>query len=330
MAAPSPSRHLLIPFAGGSSTSSAACKAALTTLRLPNLEALLGRLVPDSDRDDVQPDTTLSPPHERALARALGMSVDDGLIPWAAREAQQSGLSRVGSGEPWALLTLCHWEVAVDQVVLDDPDGIAITEAESLALLEAARPFFQEDGISLRRSATPGRWLARGELFRTLPTASVDRVAGRSIADWAPLSDALKPVRKLQNEMQMLLYTQRVNDERVARGAQPINSFWLSGTGALPKDAKDTKATKDMPLVIETLRRPALDDDAAAWTAAWQALDAGPVADLLAACVRGDAVTLTLCGDRAARSFVPRKGGALDWLKRRLHRTNATAVLEAL
>ena len=333
MAPPSPSRHLLVPFAGRSGDASPACRAALSALRLPNLEALLGRLAPDPGRDDAQAATTLSPPHERALARALGIPFNDGLIPWAAREAQHGGLSRAGSGEPWALLTLCHWEVAVDQVVLDDPDGIAITEAESLALLEAARPFFQEDGISLRRSAVPGRWLARGELFRTLPTASVDRVAGQSIADWAPLSDALKPVRKLQNEMQMLLYTQRVNDERVARGTQPINSFWLSGTGALPKDVKDAregKPSKDTPRVIDTLRRPALDDDPAAWSAAWQALDAGPVAELLAASTRGEAVVLTLCGDRAARSFVPRKGGALDWLRRRFHRTSTTAVLEAL
>lgn len=322
MAAPSPSRHLLIPFAGRSSP---ACKAALATLKLPNLETLLGRLA--IDNDDIQADTTLSPPHERALARALGIAAEDGLIPWAAREAQQSGLSRVGSGEPWALLTLCHWQVAIDQVVLDDPDAVGITEAESQALLEAARPFFQEDGIAVRRSGTPGRWLARGELFRTLPTASVDRVAGQSIAEWAPLSDALKPIRKLQNEMQMLLYTQRVNDERVARGAQPINSFWLSGTGSVSKDFKEAKA---QPSVIDTLRKPALADDAAAWTAAWQALDAGPVAELLAACMRNEPVTLTLCGDRAARSFVPRTGNLFGRLKRLLNRTQATAVLEAL
>jgi hypothetical protein len=322
MAAPSPSRHLLIPFAGRSSP---ACKAALAALRLPNLQALLGRLA--LDHDDTQPETSLSPPHERAMARALGMTGQDGLIPWGAREAQQTGLSRAGSGEPWAVLTLCHWEVAIDQVVLDDPNGIAITEAESLALLEAARPFFQEDGIAVRRSATPGRWLARGELFRTLPTASVDRVAGHSIAEWAPLSDALKPVRKLQNEMQMLLYTQRVNDERVARGTQPINSFWLSGTGALPATSKDSAAA---PLVVDTLRRPALGDDAAAWSTAWLALDAGPLADLLAACLRGEPVVLTLCGDRAARSFVPRPGGAVGWIKRLMHRTQPSAVLEAL
>ena len=322
MALPLPSTHLLIPFAGRRSS---ACSAALATLQLPNLDALLTRLA--VAHDDTQAETTLTPPHERALARALGLDAADGCIAWGAREAQQSGLSRAGSDEPWAVLTLCHWEVAIDEVVLDDPGAMAIDPTESQALLEAARPFFQEDGIVLRRSTAPGRWLARGELFRGLPTASLDRAAGGPISAWAPLTDALKPVRKLQNEMQMLLYTQRVNDERIARGLQPINSFWLSGTGVL---SSMTPAPADAPTVLDALRAPALRDDAAAWAAAWQALDAGPVAELLAVYRRGEPVQLTLCGDRSARRFAPQPRSALGWMKNLFGRTQATTVLAAL
>lgn len=321
MALPSTPLHLLIPFAGRRAP---ACQAVLSRLQLPNLDALLTRLA--VLHDDTQPDTTLSSPHERALARASGLEGADGLIPWAAREAQQTGLSRAGSNEPWGVLTLCHWEVAIDEVVLDDPADLAIDEAESQALLEAARPFFQEDGIVLRRSGAPGRWLARGEMFRNLPSASVDRAAGRPISEWAPLTDALKPLRKLQNEMQMLLYTQRVNDERIARGVPPINSFWLSGTGVLGTAAPAGEA----PTVDTTLRTPALRDDALAWTAAWQALDAGPVAALLAAYRQGAAVQLTLCGDRSARQFGVQPRGPLGWVKNLLNRTQATTVLASL
>ncbi len=323
MVSTAPSRHLLIPFAGRRSPG---CEAALAQLDLPNLESLLGRLALADD--DTQDDSTMSPPHERALARALGMSADDGRIAWAAREAQNSGLSRAGSGEPWAVVTLCHWEVAIDEVVMDDPADIAIDAAESQALLEAARPFFQEDGISLRPSAVPGRWLARGEVFRTLATASPDRAAGQPISAWAPLSDALKPVRKLQNEMQMLLYTQRVNDERTARGAQPINSFWLSGTGVLPKDVALAKSAE--PAITTALRRAALQDDGAGWAAAWKALDAGPIAELLAASTAGSDVVLTLCGDRSARRFTARQRSASQWLKGLFNRTSARTVLAAL
>jgi len=319
----SPSRHLLIPFAGRASP---ACQAALATLRLPNLEALLGRLA--RSHDDTQGEQTLSPPHERALARLLGMPAEDGLIAWGSREAQATGLSRAGSGEPWGMVTLCHWEVSIDEVVFDDPAGIQIDAAESLALLEAARPFFQEDGISLRPSRVPGRWLARGEPLRALATASIDRAAGQPISEWAPLTDALKPVRKLQNEMQMLLYTQRVNDERTARGAQPINSFWLSGTGALPKGAGAAPGVE--PVVTTALRDAALRDDGVAWAAAWQALDAGAVAELLAAAQGGAEVALTLCGDRAAHTYTPQPRGAVARLQRLFKRPSLKPVLEAL
>jgi hypothetical protein len=95
------------------------------------------------------------------------------------------------------------------------------------------RPFFEEDGIALHASPTPGRWLARARIFDGLATASIDRAVGYPISQWSPLGDSARPLRRLQNEMQMLLYTQRVNDDRAARGVPPINSFWLSGTGAL-------------------------------------------------------------------------------------------------
>ena len=120
--------------------------------------------------------------------------------------------------------------------------------------------------------------------------------------------------------------TQRVNDERIARGLQPINSFWLSGTGVLTQG----RLTAESPTVLDTLRAPALRDDAAAWTAAWQALDAGPIAELLAAYRRGEAVQLTLCGDRAARRFEPQPRGAVSWVKNLFARTQATTVLAAL
>lgn len=52
-----------------------------------------------------------------------------------------------------------------------------------------------------------------------------------------------------------------------------------------------------------TLRDAALNEDWRAWTAAWTALDAGPVADLLRTAESGAAVQLTLCGERNALAF---------------------------
>ena len=317
------SPHLLIPFAGRGTPE---CLKALHELRLPKLEGLLCRLSPV--HEDLQDDSTLSPPHERALAEALGIAAPDGQIPWAALEARRAGLDgAAGEDGSWGIATLCHWQVGIDDVVLGDPGAIRIDLAESQALLAIARPYFEEDGIALHASATPGRWLARGRMFDGLATASIDRAIGHPIAQWSPLSDGARSLRRLQNEMQMLLYTERVNDERTARGVPPINSFWLSGTGQLPSDAAPMDAG---PRVADGLREAALRDDGAAWVQAWTALDEGPVAELLAACTAGAAVTLTLCGDRGARRFGVQQRGLAGWARSLFQRASAPAVLEAL
>lgn len=314
-------RHLLIPFAGRGSP---ACRAALPALKLPNLESLLARLtLADTDTQD---ESTRSPPHERALARALGIPAADGCIPWAALEARQTGIAAADDREGWGLVALCHWQVGIDDVVLGDPSAIEIDAAESAALLAAAQPFFEEDGIALHPSSVPGRWLARAPIFDGLATASIDRAVGCPISQWSPLGDSAQPLRRLQNEMQMLLYTQRVNDDRAARGVPPINSFWLSGTGAL----KDATPTASAPTVSDALRVDALRDDGAGWAGAWQALDAGDIATLLADCTRGTEVTLTLCGDRSAQRYTAQPRGLARWAKSLFEKTRAASVLESL
>ena len=317
-----PPRHLLIPFAGRGSP---ACRAALPALKLSNLDSLLSRLsLADTDTQD---ESTRSPPHERALAKALGISAADGCIPWAALEALQTHLAASGDTEAWAHVTLCNWQVGIDDVALGDPSAIEIDVGESAALLAVAEPFFEEDGIALYITDTPGRWLARAPIFEGLATASIDRAVGHPISQWSPLGDSGRSLRRLQNEMQMLLYTQRVNDDRAARGVPPINSFWLSGTGALQKDAKRPATT---PEVSEALRIAALRDDGAAWAEAWQALDAGAIASLLADYTRGADVTLTLCGDRGAQRYTVQQRGLARWAKSLFDRARAASVLESL
>jgi len=315
-------RHLLIPFAGRSTP---ACRASQVSLRLPNLEALLARMVPvDTDAQD---NTTLSPPHERALARALDLTGPDGRLPWAALEAAQASLTAPASGEGWCFVTLCHWDVAIDEVILGDPAALQVEDTESHALLAAARPFFEEDGIALYSSSQPGHWLGKSALFEGLPTASLDRAAEQPISAWAAGTKDQRALRRLENEMQMLLYTQRVNDERTARNLPSINSFWLSGTGVLPENVDLGRVP---PKVDARLRSAALQDDGVAWSAAWQALDAGPVAELAASMARGEAVTLTLCGDRAAQRWQPRPRGFVAWLNSLFRRPRLIDVLEAL
>jgi hypothetical protein len=293
--------HLLIPFA---SATAEGCLQALRTLGLPQLEKLLARLAPlHTDSGD---EFTLSMPHERVLARECGLPGGDGRIPWAAWQVVQAG--RETGGYAWARITPCHWEVGTDRITMGHPEDLRLDAAHSHSLLAAMQPFFEEDGITLEYES-PALWLARGEVFRDLATASLDRVAGRSIDEWMPHAPEARTLRRLQQEMQMLLYTHQVNEERARGGLLPVNSFWTSGTGALA--AEHAPAVPWGLKVAHSLRDAAVLGDWRAWAAAWQQLDAKECARLLQAVDKGEAATLTLCGERNARTWSSRPGGAL-------------------
>jgi hypothetical protein len=293
MATMSDGLHWLVPFAASEAPQA---RAALAGLSLPHLQALLGRLAPQPPLDDG--DMALSMPHEHVLADALGLPGTDGLRPWAAWQVLQAG------GDPgtdgWAWITPCHWRLGTDHGVMHHPQDLRLDAEESQALLAAIRPYFEEDGFALLYDA-PTRWLARGPLFATLPTASLDRVIGRVIHPWMARGDVGRPLRRLQQEMQMLLYTHPVNEERSRGGLLPVNSFWASGTGALtagvvPREPAGLQVT-------HALRDQALLADWDAWSSAWQQLDARECTRLQAALDAGRPVAITLCGERRARTW---------------------------
>ncbi len=289
--------HLLIPLANSTSPD---CQAALQSLKLPNLDQLLRKLrLADTDTGD---ENTLSPPHERALAAALGFGAADGKLPWGAWHALQAGQS-VLTGEAWAVITPCHWAVQTNHITLTHPGALNLQEDESHALLATMSPYFAEDGITLVYD-TPTRWLARGEVFAGLATASPDRVIGRPVDDWIPKAAAAKTLRRLQQEMQMLLYTHGLSDARTGRGLLAVNSFWVSGTGALPLQMVSAGQAQPAAITVPVaLRDAAVREDWSTWAEAWQAIDANECAALLAALSGGGAATLTLCGERNAQSF---------------------------
>jgi hypothetical protein len=291
----------LIPFA---SSRDEGCAQALASLELPWLEKLLARLAPGAaDRRD---EDSLSMPHERVLARLYGLPSSDGLIPWAAWQVTQSG--RDPGTAAWAEITPCHWRVGQDHVAMSHPQDLQLESRESRALLDAMRPYFEEDGIALEYDA-PTRWLARGELFRDLPVASLGRVVGRAVDNWIPRAPEARVLRRLQQEMQMLLYTHEVNEERAQAGLAPVNSFWISGAGALPPSVRP--AIPPGLQVSHALGEPALRGDWRAWASAWQQLDATECAGLLRQLDAGQDVTLTMCGDAAAQSWQRPSGPGL-------------------
>ncbi len=307
--------HLIVPFAAPLSEPG---RAALRTLALPTLAALLKRLHP-AQRDDAD-EWALSPPHERALARAFGWRGGAGQLPFAARAAAADGIA---PGQlAWGLLTPVHWHLGTEQLSLLDPAGLQLDEAASRAFFDAVSPLFTSLGWVVRWGA-PLRWYVAHESLADLPAASLDRVIGRNVDPWLGEDPAARALRRLQMEVQMLLHAHPLNEEREARGLPTVNSFWLSGCGvAQPADEAAAR-------MVDDLRAPALAEDWPAWQRAWAALDACTLAELDAALQRGEDVALTLCGERSGVTLRPLQGW-WSGLRARLASPAARPLLESL
>ncbi|MDQ6628103.1 MAG: hypothetical protein M3Z29_06560 [Pseudomonadota bacterium] len=312
--------HLLVAFA---SDTSEACRHVLRDLRLPHLARLLALLSPTT-RDD-GPANAFSPPHERALAAAWGWRGDDGLLPFAAHAAAADGIDTAEVA--WGQLTPAHWQLGRDHVVMTDPSELALAAAESDALFAAVRGLFESEGFAVAAGAADRWYIGRADLG-SLATASLDRVIGRSVDRW--LGPAVTPIarliRRLQSEVQLVFYTHPVNEARELRGQLAVNSFWLSGCGR----AQTAGTNADAPELDRSLRAPLLAADWAGWADAWRDLDAGAMALLLARAERGDAVMLTLCGERSTVGFALQPRPLWQRLRSRWSAAEPHALLETL
>jgi hypothetical protein len=187
----------IIPYAGGPSSDAgddAAVAAVWGGLELPHLKALLALMQPAPAQTGNEMD--FSPPHERALARSLGLPDAPGLIPWAAWQSGETA-------QACAYVTPCHWHIGADQVHQSDPSTTPLSDEESRQLLAVLAPWFADDGIALEYQQ-PHRWLARAQLFDGLATASMDRVIGRDVRPWLPDAQQARALHRLQSEVQML------------------------------------------------------------------------------------------------------------------------------
>ncbi len=308
--------HVLIPFASAHNEVAA---QVLHDLTLPSLTHLLQRLTATHRDEGVE--TSLSPPHERALAATRAWPMRDGALPFAAFEAAADGVD-VGA-LAWGLLTPAHWSAGRDRVTLLDPAALLLNAAESRALFDAVRHLFESEGFTLAWGA-PLRWYAAHPSLVDMPCASLDRVIGRGIETWLPQTGQSKLLRRLQSEVQLLLYTHPINQAREDRGALAVNSFWISGCGV------HAALSGPNVNVLDTLRAPLLASDWVAWAEAWQALDAGPLADLHRRSVSGENVTLTLCGERHAQPFESRSASVWSRVASRWRSPSVASLLEGL
>ena len=221
-------------------------------LQTPALAALLSRTRAFERKAAL--DTARALPHEQWLARTLGLS-PEGLPAFAAAAMRGFGLDPAGG--TWYIVNPAHIQIARSHSMMADLRHLGLSEDESRALYQAARPLCEEIGHPLLYGDAQ-TWFLRADDWTGIEAATPDTVVGMDLSDFVPRGKQALPLRRLQNEVQMLWHTHPVNAAREARRLPGVNSFWLWGAASDATRAAGRVASIGVPGWVRGLSSEAL------------------------------------------------------------------------
>ncbi|MES2106205.1 MAG: hypothetical protein V4634_19455 [Pseudomonadota bacterium] len=203
----------------------------------------------------------------------------------------------------WFTLSPMHIHIARDHLVLTDQRRLEISEDESRALFASAQKICNELGKTLVYGDARD-WFLRADDWAGMQTATPDAACGHNIDIWTAKGSNELQWRKLQNEIQMLWFTDKLNVEREMQGLKPINSVWLWGGSSQPLSRQKIYSGKTGPesilgdqggqVLLDALVEAALNEDWGAWLDQMHALEASWFAPVVAALQGGRLDKLTL------------------------------------
>lgn len=121
-------------------------------------------------------------------------------------------------------------QLDINEAILADAAVLDIQSAEASAIIADLNFHFKDDGVVFR-CAEPTRWYCEFPRVLNVSTYAPSYATGKSVAlTMAQGSDA-GVWRGWLSEIEMLLYSHTVNQERLACGKTAINSLWLWGEG---------------------------------------------------------------------------------------------------
>lgn len=153
-------------------------------------------------------------------------------IPLAA--IRRAVLGAVQDNRYWLIAHPVHLVLQRDYFSMYPPWMVDVTFEEYAALMAALQAHFSSDGLDFSVHPTVS---GEAACFMSLPsdpeiqTHEIAAVAGRDIRAYLPQGKGALTWHGIVNEMQMLLSSHPVNQQREAAGKLPLNSIWLYGGG---------------------------------------------------------------------------------------------------
>lgn len=130
----------------------------------------------------------------------------------------------------WMYATPVNMQLGRDSYFLTDPATTVITAEERIALLESLNTHFA--GLGYAFYQVDDVWFVGLDKNPDITTTPIALVNNQDISPHLPQGEGALQWNKLQNEIQMLLFSHPVNQAREAQGEPVINSLWCYGLGA--------------------------------------------------------------------------------------------------
>lgn len=248
----------------------------------------------------------------------------------------------------WIRADPVHLSPQRDQLVLSDSYVLDLTQEEANQLAAEIGEVYAQDGWMVK-APRPSRWYIKPSRTPKVTTTPLADVVGRDIHPYLPRGAEAKAWHTILNEIQIVLHTSKVNEERERAGKLPVNSLWFWGGGRMPRiqsvewsdlwstepvsltlarlaelPTQSTPAgfgewqrnvphTKKHLVVLDSLRSPVLYRDADAWARAIQQLENDWFAPLLGALKNRSLESVELLTDTGASFRITSRSARRWW-----------------
>jgi len=127
-----------------------------------------------------------------------------------------------------------HLRADARGLILFDASTFSFSDEESRALLDTVADYLGQDGWRLE-SGRANHWYLGGGGYQELISTPLPLLRGKPVSDYLPRGKDASVWRKRFNEVQMLMHSHPVNQQRAKRGLPLVNSLWVwGGGGSLP------------------------------------------------------------------------------------------------
>lgn len=142
-----------------------------------------------------------------------------------------------------------HLQADRDTAKLLPVQMLDLTEDDADAMLLDINQFLSTDGFKVFRGPDQG-WYMSGMDATTLKSFPPSFLANRNASAYLPAGENSEQWRRLMTEIQMLLHTHPINEQRMRSGRLPINSLWFWGGAKMNRMLTDEQERRPTGLSV--------------------------------------------------------------------------------